>query len=393
MSGRRILHVDMDAFFASVEERDDPSLRDRPIIVGGHNTTRGVVAAASYTARAFGVKAAMPLWEAHQLCPQAVYLPVRMRRYAEVSRQFHAIFDDYTPLVEPLGFDEAFLDVSGSEHLFGPAKSIARAIQDRIQDELGLSCSVGASYNKFLAKIASGWKKPHGLFCIFEDNALAFLDALPLEELPGVGYRTRERLERLGLRTVHDVKALSPPLLQSELGRLGADLVAFSQGIDPRPVVPASERKSMGEEATFEQDISDPEEMKRILLAMCDRLARQLRKEGFRARRVSLKARFPDFHGLVRAHSLKEATDSADVLFETIKGLFAQSKIPRVRLLGVQLGSLERGDQSSLFSQQEDARRDALGSALDKIQTKYGDGAIGRAAHGNSGPKDRRTDD
>jgi DNA polymerase-4 len=203
---RRLLHVDMDAFFASVEELDDPALRGKVVIVGGHNTRRGVVSAANYPARASGVHAAMPLARARQLCPQGIFLPVRMNRYAEVSRQFHRILEEYTPLVESMGLDEAYLDVSGTERLFGDAVTLARHIQWRIRQEVGLSCSLGVSFNKFLAKIASGWKKPQGLTVILETDAPAFLDMLPVGELPGVGSRTREQLEALGIRLAGDLQ-------------------------------------------------------------------------------------------------------------------------------------------------------------------------------------------
>jgi DNA polymerase-4 len=376
---RRILHVDMDAFFASVEELDDPSIRGLPIIVGGHNTRRGVVSAASYPARAFGVHSAMPLWQAKQLCPQAVYLPVRMNRYAEVSRQFHRILEEYTPLVESMGFDEAYMDTSGVQHLFGPAEEIGHAIQDRIQREVGLSCSVGLACNKFLAKITSGWKKPHGFTAILEKDALDFLAKLLLGELPGVGFRTREKLAQCGLRTVRDLHVMPPALLRAEFGKLGADLLLFAQGIDPRPVVPDCERKSMGSEGTFAEDLSDPEEMLTVLLEISDRLARQLRAEGFRVQRVTVKFRFPNFQTVARSHTLKSPSDSDDDLYRVARTLFMASPPKRVRLLGIQLSQLSRAHEAATFPGFRQTRQASLCQALDRIAAKYGESAVRRA--------------
>jgi DNA polymerase-4 len=376
---RRILHVDMDAFFASVEELDDPSIRGLPIIVGGHNTRRGVVSAASYPARAFGVHSAMPLWQAKQLCPQAVYLPVRMNRYAEVSRQFHRILEEYTPLVESMGFDEAYMDTSGVQRLFGPAEEIGHAIQDRIQREVGLSCSVGLACNKFLAKITSGWKKPHGFTAILEKDALDFLAKLLLGELPGVGFRTREKLAQCGLRTVRDLHVMPPALLRAEFGKLGADLLLFAQGIDPRPVVPDCERKSMGSEGTFAEDLSDPEEMLTVLLEISDRLARQLRAEGFRVQRVTVKFRFPNFQTVARSHTLKSPSDSDDDLYRVARTLFMASPPKRVRLLGIQLSQLSRAHEAATFPGFRQTRQASLCQALDRIAAKYGESAVRRA--------------
>ncbi|MDI6868204.1 MAG: DNA polymerase IV [Coprothermobacterota bacterium] len=379
MKKRRIIHVDMDAFFASVEELDNPSLKGKPVIVGGHQTKRGVVSSANYLARSYGVKAAMPLWQAKQLCPQAVFLPVRMHRYAEISRRFLEIFFDYTPLVEPMGFDEAYLDVTGSEHLFGPALEIGKEIQRRVKEEIGLSCSVGISYNKFLAKIASGWKKPGGLFQILEEDALDFLEGLPLEELPGVGYATKERLERMGLRKAGELRQVPLEVLEAEFGKMALELLAYAQGIDDRPVIPVSERKSIGEECTFAQDISDPERLLMILLEMTDRLARYLRQEGFRAQRVTVKVRFPNFKTITRSDTLSQPTDVNDEIYQAAKRLFLKSLPGRVRLLGLSLSGLVKVEELLLFPEDKKVKDESLVKALDKIQEKYGEGAIERA--------------
>lgn len=379
MKKRRIIHVDMDAFFASVEELDNPAIRGLPIIVGGHQTKRGVVSSASYPARAFGVRAAMPLWQAKQLCPQAVFLPVRMHRYAEISQGFHKILLDYTPLVEPMGFDEAYLDVTGSEHLFGSALEIGRKIQLRIKEELGLSCSVGVSYNKFLAKIASGWKKPGGLFQILEEEALDFLEELSLEELPGVGHRTKERLERMGLQKVKDIKSVPVEILEAEFGKMAFELLSYTQGIDPRPVIPFWERKSIGEETTFAEDVSNPEFFLEFLLEACDRLGKSLREEGLQARRVTLKIRFPDFKTITRSLTLNSPTNINDDIYQAAKALLLKSPPKRVRLLGISLSELVKGEELPLVPQAKKAKNESLLKALDKIQEKYGSNAIERA--------------
>lgn len=378
MKKRRIIHVDMDAFFASVEELDNPSLSGKPVIVGGHQTKRGVVSSANYLARSYGVKAAMPLWQAKQLCPDGVFLPVRMHRYAEISRKFLGIFLDYTPLVEPMGFDEAYLDVTGSEHLFGEAREMGREIQRRVKEEIGLSCSVGISYNKFLAKIASGWKKPGGLFQILEEDALEFLKDLPLEELPGVGYATRERLERMGLKKVGELCLVPLEILQAEFGKLALDMLNFAKGVDPRPVLPVWERKSLGEEATFEEDLSDLDQLLAFLLEASDRLGKTLREEGRKARRITLKVRFPTFKTITRSLTLPHPTDIDDEIFQAAKSLLFKSPPKRVRLLGLQLSGLTPYSEGFLFPDSL-KRSEALLLAIDRIKSKYGEGAISRA--------------
>jgi len=391
MKRRRIIHVDMDAFFTSVEELDNPSLRGKPVIVGGHQTKRGVVSSASYAARAYGVKAAMPLWQAKQLCPQGVFLPVRMHRYAEISRQFIEILFDYTPLVEAMGFDEAYLDVTGSEHLFGPAIEIGREIQRRVKEEIGLSCSVGISYNKFLAKIASGWKKPGGLFQILEKDALEFLNELPLEELPGIGHATKARLERMDLRKVSDLNQVPFEVLESEFGKITGELLAYAQGIDDRPVTPVSERKSMGEECTFAEDISDPEKLLSILLEMTDRLARSLRQEGLCAQRVTVKIRFPNFKTITRSETLPQPTDVNDEIYQAVKRLFLKALPRRVRLLGLSLSGLVKAGELPLFPEDKKVKEESLVKAIDKIQEKYGEEAIKRALQAKGGARKRKS--
>ncbi len=385
---RRIIHIDMDAFFASVEELDCPSLRGLPVIVGGHQTKRGVVSSASYPARAFGVRAAMPLRQAKQLCPQGVYLPVRMERYAEISEQLRMLFFEYTPLVEPMGFDEAYLDVSGCEHLFGSALEIGRTIRLRVQEEVGLSCSVGISYNKFLSKIASGWKKPGGIVQILEEDALDFLMELPLEELPGVGFQTQKRLERMGLRQVKDLETIPRQVLFAKLGQLAQELLSYSKGIDPRPVVPLAEPKSMGEECTFAEDISDSQALLQALLEMNDRLSKRLREEGYLARRVTIKIRYPNFQTITRSLTLSAATNTSDLLLQEVKTIFLKANPPQVRLLGLSFSLLSPGEKTViLFKDHSLERQKSLCATLDKIQEKYGKEAISRAIRASSSRK------
>jgi DNA polymerase-4 len=271
------------------------------------------------------------------------------------------------------------MDTSGVQRLFGPAEEIGHAIQDRIQREVGLSCSVGLACNKFLAKITSGWKKPHGFTAILEKDALDFLAKLLLGELPGVGFRTREKLAQCGLRTVRDLHVMPPALLRAEFGKLGADLLLFAQGIDPRPVVPDCERKSMGSEGTFAEDLSDPEEMLTVLLEISDRLARQLRAEGFRVQRVTVKFRFPNFQTVARSHTLKSPSDSDDDLYRVARTLFMASPPKRVRLLGIQLSQLSRAHEAATFPGFRQTRQASLCQALDRIAAKYGESAVRRA--------------
>ena len=281
---RQIIHVDMDAFYASVEQRDNPELRGKPVVVGGKPKSRGVVATCSYEARKYGIRSAMPLSEAYRRCPHAVFLPVDFAKYRRVSQQLHKIFQDYTPLVEPLSLDEAFLDVTASLRLFGSAENIARELKKRIKDELNLTASIGLAPNKFLAKIASDIQKPDGFVVIDEDQIEAFLDPLPVERIWGVGPKTAEQLHELNVRTVRDLKKIDKPTLNRLFGQLGNQLYYLARGIDDRPVEPEREAKSIGREITFQQDLTDPEVLKTYLLDLSLDVGRRLRKAGLKAR-------------------------------------------------------------------------------------------------------------
>ncbi len=379
-----ILHVDMDAFYASVEQRDRPELRGRPVIVGGTGSS-GVVSAASYEARPFGVRSALPMATARRLCPHAVFLPVRMAHYAAVSRQIRDIFHRFTPLVEPLSLDEAFLDVHGCEGLFGPAPQLARRIKDEIKAEVGLTASVGVAPNKFLAKLASDHGKPDGLVVVPPEAVAAFLAPLPVGRLWGVGAKGAQRLQALGIRTVGELAERPERLLLDHFGEVGRHLWQLAHGRDDRPVVPDRAAKSISTETTFAEDISDRAVLRRWLLDLVDQLAGRLRHAGMRARTVELKIRSADFQTRTRAHSLPKPTDVTDHLWRAAAELFdralTRDMLP-VRLLGVGASKLTRDAavQGELFDEGSRARQSAVDRAVDAIRGQFGVGAIRRGS-------------
>jgi DNA polymerase-4 len=377
-----ILHVDMDAFYASVEQRDRPELRGQAVIVGGIDG-RGVVCAASYEARKFGVHSAMPIVTARRLCPRAVFLPVRMRHYAHVARQIREIFFAFTPLVEPLSLDEAFLDVHGCEGLFGPAADIGRQIKTRIRAELGLVASVGVAPNKFLAKLASDHGKPDGFVVLPAERVAEFLAPLPVSRLWGVGARGEKRLHALGLRSVGQLAALPEAMLLDHLGEAGRHLWQLSQGRDDRPVVPDREAKSISTETTFARDIGDRAVLRAWLLGLVDQLAGRLRQTGLQARSVELKIRSSDFRTWTRSQALSQATDGTEALWQAARALLERSltrdMLP-VRLLGVGSTRLVRHGpaQGDLFADPAQQRQTALDRTVDSIRGQFGRGAIQR---------------
>ncbi len=378
-----ILHVDMDAFYASVEVRDRPELRGQPIIVGGLNG-RGVVCAASYEARVFGVHSAMPITTARRLCPSGVYLPVRMQHYVVISRQIRDILHSFTPLVEPLSLDEAFLDVSGCIGLFGAGEAIARQIKTRIHAETGLIASVGVAPNKFLAKLASDHGKPDGLVVVPADKVKEFLAPLPVGRLWGVGAKGEKRLHALGLHTVGQIAQLPEKVLVGHFGDHGGHLWRLAHGFDERTVVADREAKSISTETTFAADLSDREALKVWLLDLVDHLASRLRSHGLRARTIELKVRASDFHTQIRSQSLAEATDVTQVLWEAAKTLFdrtvAKELLP-VRLLGVGASRLttNRAVQGDLFDGQS-SKQSEIDQAVDGIRKQFGAAAIQRGS-------------
>lgn len=340
---RRVIHVDMDAFYASVEQRDDPSLRGRPVIVGGDPRGRGVVAACSYEARAFGVHSAMPAARALRLCPQAAVVRPDFGRYVAVSRQIRAIFHDYTPLVEPLSLDEAFLDVTDERGGLPTATAVAKTIRARIREELSLTASAGVAPVKFVAKIASDFRKPDGLTVVRPEALRAFLDPLPVGKLWGVGPRTEERLHELGLRTVGALGQYPRELLVAALGEShGGHLHLLARGVDDRPVEPDRIAKQHGAERTFAKDLTERREMEALLREMAAEVAADLAKEGRPGRTITIKVRYPDFTTVSRSQTLPDPTDDRATLARLAAALLDRTEAGRrpVRLLGVSVGNL-----------------------------------------------------
>ena len=379
-----ILHVDMDAFYASVEERDRPDLVGKPVIVGGTPEGRGVVAAANYVARRFGVHSAMPAVTAHRLCPHGIFLRPRMDYYAEISDQIRAIFANYTPLVEPLSLDEAFLDVTGSEPLFGPAVSIGRAIKQEIRERLRLVASVGVAPNKFLAKIASDVQKPDGFVVVEPAQVQEFLNPLPVGRLWGVGKVTGVVFEKLSIHTIGQLRQMPVELLRLHFGPSGDHLWELSQGIDQRPVVPEREAKSISHETTFAKDLADPEVMRAWLLELSEQVGCRLRRQGLKGRTVQLKVRFEDFHTITRAQTLPQPTDITHEIWQMASQMFAERLPARrlnVRLLGVGMSGLDHPGlvQRSLFPEVEHERQSRVDEVADRIKEKFGALSLQRA--------------
>jgi DNA polymerase-4 len=375
----------MDAFYASVEERDRPELAGKPVIVGGSAEKRGVVSAANYLARKFGVHSAMPSATAHRLCPQGIYLPPRIGYYAEVSRQIREIFERFTPLVEPLSLDEAFLDVTGSESLFGPAVEIGRQIKQAIRQELRLVVSVGVAPNKFLAKIASDLKKPDALVVVEPDKVQEFLDPLPVERLWGVGKQSSKAFQGLGIRTIGQLRQCPLDVLQARFGSSGEHLWSLAHGRDDRPVVSEREAKSISNETTFEHDISDMDVLRAWLVDLAEQVGYRLRRHGLRGRTVQLKVRFADFSTITRSQTLPEPADITDVLWRAADQLLCQ-RLPAghlpVRLLGMGVSGLDdtRQVQGMLFDGEERERQSRVDAVADQIKEKFGAGALRRGS-------------
>jgi DNA polymerase-4 len=390
-----ILHVDLDAFYASVEQLDDPAIRGRPVIVGGLGP-RGVVAAASYEARSFGVHSALPMVRARRACPDGVFLAPRFERYGEKSREVMAILRSFTPLVEPIASDEAFLDVSGASRLHGPGRACAVSIRRRVRGETGLAASVGVATTKLLAKLASEDAKPDGLVVVAPGTELDFLHPLPVERLWGVGPATRRRLAALGLRSVGDLARLSEDTVVSTLGSShGRHLHALAWNRDARPVEPEREMKSISNETTFATDLTDRASLERELARLADGLGTRVRGAARVGRTVQIKVRYANFRTITRARTLRDPTDLASEIGAVAHELLAAvPDLDRgVRLLGVALQQLLVPDpvQPGLFGDappEPAARptaarrgdRDALERTVDAVRTRFGAGALGRAS-------------
>jgi DNA polymerase-4 len=370
-----IIHVDMDAFYASVEQRDNPALRGRPVIVGGH-PTRGVVLAASYEVRPLGVRSAMPMSRAVKQAPHALVVPPRFAAYVEASERIFAIFESATPLVEPISLDEAFLDVTASVQLFGPPAQIAQELRDRVAREVGLPASAGIACTKFVAKIASDLAKPNGQKEVAALDTVGFLAPLPVSRLWGVGPKLEAVLKSLGLRTLGDVAARDSSWLEGRLGSVGPHLWKLSQGIDDRSVVPDREAKSVGAEDTFEQDL-DKAELATHIHSQALRVGRRLRNAECRGRVVQLKLKLADFALLTRQMTLPEPTDDGQEIYRAAIALLERVSLPRkVRLTGVSVHAIESGSsQLKLFGSGQ-PRSEKLNAALDLIAEKFGKAAV-----------------
>lgn len=378
-----ILHVDMDAFYVSVEERDNAALRGRPAVVGGSPAGRGVVAAANYAARQYGIHSAMSMARAKRLCPRLILIRPRHAYYAEMSRQIQAVFARYTPLIEPLSLDEAFLDVTHSATLFGAAPEIGRRIKHEIKEELQLTASVGIAANKFVAKVASDVNKPDGFLVIEPGAEQAFLDPLPVSKLWGVGRVANSALERLEVKTIAEFRRLPPETLRALFGKWGEQLGLLAQGIDHRGVVPDRDAKSISHETTFSEDVSDPEILRDWLLELTGQVARRLRQNQITGRTVQLKLRFSDFKTITRAHTLAAPTDITQQLRRAAADLLAHHLPIRhdgIRLLGVGVTNLEARPplQHDLLDETGRAKQRRLDAVADRIRTRFGAAAMRR---------------
>lgn len=392
-----ILHIDMDAFYASVEEREKPELVGRPLIVGGRPEGRGVVAAANYAAREFGIRSAMPSARAVRLCRDLIILSPRGDLYSQVSRQIREIFRRYTPLIEPLSLDEAFLDVSGSEKLYGATEVIGRRIKEEIRGELGLIASVGVAPNKFLAKLASDHEKPDGFTVIHKDQVQTFLDPLPVGRIWGVGQSAERRLLQMGITTVKDMRKKSSEFLEQEFGSIGNRLWQLSHGVDDRPVVADSETKSISHETTFGVDITNLETLESVALSLTEGVCFRLRDAGLMAKTVNLKIRYHDFSTVNRSKTLDNYTNGTIDIWNTLRQLILDLLANRsfsVRLVGAGVSNFgenhsvetSSAGQMDLFtdlleksvSGRDEQRQDQLDRLSDEIRRKYGKNSIRR---------------
>jgi DNA polymerase IV len=382
---RTILHVDLDAFFAAVEQRDHPELRGKPVIVGGVPPGRGVVSAASYEARVFGVRSAMSLTEAVRRCPDGVFLPVDGRRYQQASRDVMAILLRFTPQVEPTSIDEAFLDVTGSRPLFGEGPQIAAAIKAAVRDDVGLTASVGVATTKLVAKIASDLRKPDGLVVVAPGDEATFLAPLPIWRLWGVGEKTATVLAEYGVKTIGDLAALPPDQLTRRFGKHGGSLALRAQGLDDDPVHEGDPAKSVGHEHTFDTDTLDAETIERTLLAMSDGVAGRLRSAGVRASTIAVKVRDSSFRTITRQRTLREPTDLTEPIYRAALEL-ARPEVRgiRVRLLGVTASNLGEREQLAMFADEDPRRRKAI-EAADTLRRRYGSGVVTRGRLVGSG--------
>ena len=380
-----ILHVDMDAFFASVEQRDNPVLLGKPVIVAGHSS-RSVVSAASYEARQFGIHSAMPVFQARQRCPHIIIQPGNREKYARDSRKIMAILRQFTPLVEPVSIDEAFLDITGCEKLIGTPEQAAKKIKTQIADQLALTCSVGAAPVRFLAKIASDMDKPDGLTIIYPEAMTQVIDTLPICKVPGVGTKAMAQMHGLRIETLGDVKKFDPQLLYNKFARFGQRLFQLPRCIDPTPIEPERPRKSISGEVTLSCDISDPRDVKSVLLAQAHRVGNELRAGNQKCKKVSIKLKFSDFSQITRSKTLKTWISSSNAIFDQAMLLYYNLNISkRIRLVGVGVSEFqdtEKPTQRSLFTDENQINNrqwEAVDRAMDSVLAKFGPDALKKA--------------
>ncbi|MEA3453836.1 MAG: DNA polymerase IV, partial [Candidatus Caldatribacteriota bacterium] len=384
-----IIHLDLDAFFASVEQRDNPVYQGKSLIVGGisggkGNSNRGVVCAASYEARKYGVHAGMPIWEARQKCHKGIFVPSQMNKYLKASKKFFQICSTYTPLIEPLSIDELFLDVSGCESLFGSSEIIGRKIKERVYQELGLKVSVGIAENKFLAKIATNLGKPDGFYIISSKDIQKILYPLPVSSLWGIGKKTEELLKKSGIYLVEQLAQMPNSILENLLGKNGKKIKLLAQGIDESPVTPPSKAKSIGKETTFGTNITEKAVLIKELLKISQLVGYTARKKSYKGRTITLKIRFQNFTTFNRSKTLENPTNLDDIIFKTIVELLDKIKHKKggVRLLGIKLSNLTLGNERKQlkFLRDEEDKKDEkleqLTQSLDKIREKFGTKAV-----------------
>jgi len=378
---KHIIHLDMDAFYPSVEALDNPALKGKPVIVGG-GKERGVVSSASYEARKFGIHSAQPIAKAKRLCPGGIFLPVRMSRYQEISKQIFEIYHRFTPLVEPLSIDEAFLDVTGSIRLFGQSENIAKKIKQIILIKTDLTVSAGVAPSKFVAKIASDIDKPDGLTVVPPNGVRDFLDPLPIKKMWGVGKVTQLALSRLNIHTFRDLRKAPVKVLEKKFGKHGVKIHLLAMGVDERDVIPEHDVKSIGHEQTFLQDIISLDAAQKELLALADKVARRMRHKGLTGKTVTLKVKYFDFVQITRSTTLPKSINDGLEIYSAACRLLEKTEVTKIpiRLLGIslsQLSFLGIGTQLSLFDQdQSSQKRQRLNTVLDSLYERFGDESV-----------------
>ena len=384
MARRTIIHIDLDSFFVSVEQVLNPELKGKPVVVGGRPDRRGVVATASYEARAFGLHSGMPLVTAARLCPEAIFIEGNFARYREFSQKFMAILNDLSPFIEPAGIDEAYLDVTGFESIHGSIRQMAAAMKGRIRSELGLSASIGIASCKVVAKVASELSKPDGLIEVATGKERDFLAPLPVDKLPGVGKQVVKVMKGLGIHTIDGLSRMPSHTLKSRLGTTGEMLHRFANGIDDRKVLPPGEAKSISRETTFGEDTRDRVFLEATLWAQSEKVGADLREKDKQAKCVTLKLRYADFSTITRSHTLRESVDTDRAIFETGIGLLERAlamDIQAVRLIGIGVSNLVEASQQAMLFAPSARKLEELNKAIDRIRNMYGFDAIqtGRA--------------